>query len=336
VLPNTADVSLDPRIERAVVDHLGMADSIAWAYISKLAGGVDGDEIRSVAAEAVCEAGAKWISYCKVRGFSPWREDDPDQVEGHFGAYVTRIVRGRIYDWARHEDHVTRQNRARLKQLAALAADGEHRSVDELAAATGLSAEQIRAAQAADAVKPVSLEAHTALLGNDHSSFADDAAPGVESVAAANAMLAGMLAAFDALPPLQQVLVALTFHRELALEVAAKTVHLGTAEAREQLDRALVSIHQALLRTAEAEGTGPRRPAPAQPGGVRHVSSADRARVADSGTIPEGKRCSGCGRWLPASAFSWRNRQRGWRVPYCGECDRMRQRRYSARAAQAA
>ena len=115
---------------------MGMAQSIAWRHIRRLPPGADVDEILSVAMEGLCHAAAKWIDYCQARGFCPWSPDDPDRPEAHFGGYAVKTVHGRILDWCRHQDHVPRQVRGRLKQLAAAQETGA-RTEAELAAATG-------------------------------------------------------------------------------------------------------------------------------------------------------------------------------------------------------
>lgn len=46
------------------------------------------------------------------------------------------------------------------------------------------------------------------------------------------------------------------------------------------------------------------------------------------------KRCNGCDLVKPVTAFAWRVKDRGWRLPNCDPCDRARQKRgWVARAA---
>lgn len=78
----------------------------------------------------------------------------------------------------------------------------------------------------------------------------------VEGQAEMHQTLQAVTAAFDALPPLQRVLVAMTFHREIPLAEAAQAVHLERAEARRLLDEALVTTHAALLAALRARAPG--------------------------------------------------------------------------------
>ena len=78
----------------------------------------------------------------------------------------------------------------------------------------------------------------------------------------------------------------------------------------------MCEIHQALLRSVQDEGTAPRRPAPPLP--PVHIRSADTCHAAEAGARV--KRCADCGKSLPVEAFSFRDREKGYRVPYCPPC----------------
>ncbi len=184
---------------------------------------------------------AKWLDYCARNGFSPWDEDDPDRPEAHFGGYVSRRVNGMILDWCRHQDHVTRSTRIKAIQAAQ---DAGARTEDELAEVTGLPVGKIREAQAAEVARPVSLDDTAASADFGHQGLADDSADGdTESAAVVRQTLASFLAAFDSLPAVQHVLLALRFHQELDITVAAKAVHLEPAEAQRLADEAVCQIH---------------------------------------------------------------------------------------------
>ena len=255
-------MTLDARLQRAVLDYRGMAESVGWRHIRRLHG-AEADEILSIALEALVQAAAKWIPYCAARGFDPWSADDPGRPEAHFGGYAVKRVNGMILDWCRHQDHVTRSVRGRLKAIAA-ALEAGARTEAELAAATGLPAAQIREALAADAVKPVSLDDNSPSADFGHQGLADGSA-GTESAAVVRETLASFVATFDALPAVQQVLLAFVYHREVPLEVAGKELGMELAEAQRLHDEGVLAIHDTLLLAVQAEGTGPRRPAPPLP-----------------------------------------------------------------------
>jgi hypothetical protein len=129
-------------------------------------------------------------------------------------------------------------------------------------------------------------------------------------------MLAAVVAAFDRLDAETQVIVALRWHQELPLDVAAKQLGISVERARRLHDAGVREIHQAMLRQVQAEGIGPRQPAlPLPPVWVR---SGDCCRAGEAGGRV--KRCGDCGELLPVEAFSWRDRAKGYRVPYCPPC----------------
>ena len=76
----------------------------------------------------------------------------------------------------------------------------------------------------------------------------------------------------------------------------------------------------------EAHLRGELLPAPELP--PVHVTAADSCSAAELGELTMVKRCTGCGAVLPVTAFSWRNREKGWRMPMCPPCDGARFRRW--------
>ena len=202
--------------------------------------------------------------------------------------------------------------RGKIKAIEAAQETGG-RTEDELAAATGLPIGKIREAQAAEAARPSSMDDYL-----DHEAYgglADDGHEAdVEGQAEMHQTLQAVTAAFDALPPVQRVLVAMTFHREIPLAEAAQAVHPERAEARRLLDEALVTIHAALLAASRARAPGHAGRAPPQ---VVHVRTADTCRAADSAAVPDGKFCNRCGQDRPLGEFGWWNRPRRIRSPYC-------------------
>ena len=250
-----SSVALDERLQQVVTDHLHMARSCAWTWFQRLRPAADLDELHSITLEALCKAADAWIPYCEARGFNPWREDDPGRPDPHIEAYISHRMRGACLDWARGADHVTRNNRGRLKQIAA-AREAGARTDDELAAATGLTAKQVRDALAADGRKAVSLEgAEVPEQGPVSGTLADDSdGADVEGQAVMSATLAAVVAEFDALPPIQAVLLALVYHGEMPLEVAAKSCFLEEAEAQQLLGEAVDRVHQTLLRAVTVAG----------------------------------------------------------------------------------
>ena len=247
---------LDPRLQRAVADLLPLSESLAWAFFARVPV-ADPDELKSITAEALVQSAHRWVGpYCAAHGFNPWDEGDPSKPERHWSGFAIKRMKGALLDWARSQDRITRTQRRGVKAMDAAFDDGI-RGEEEQAAAAGLTVAKAREARAAAALTTVSLD--DTLVSLERGSLPDERAE-VESEVTVRETLAAAVAAFDALPAVPRVLLALVFHQELPLDVAAKSVHLEPAEARRQLEAAVCEIHSALLRSVQDEGAGPGRP----------------------------------------------------------------------------
>ena len=320
---------------RAVEDGVPLADSIAWSFFTKVPYG-ELDEFKSIAREALTRAASHWVSpYCESRGYNPWSEADPSKPEKHFsdgGGYAARVIKGALLDWARRQDHCTRSTRSKIKQIQAAQDDGA-KTEAELAAATGIPAEKIREVLAADAARPVSLDWHDDVNGEYAGAALADEGADVEAQAGLNDLTRVFLAAYDALDAETRVILALRYGElELDFTKIAELMFTSLERILKLHERGVLEVHAALVRSAETEGTGSRTRTPAF-----RIRSSDSCQAAELAAVIPGKRCNGeCGRVLPPEEFSWRSREKGYRVPYCPPCDRARQRaRHAARLARA-
>ncbi len=222
-------------------EYVGLARGQAWSYYRKSTGLMDIDTCMSAALLGLVEALNRFPAYCAENNFDPSRED-------YRKAYLLKRIRGSILDAARSADHMTRSARGKAKALRAAEDDGA-RGDDELAVATGIDLATVRRVQA-DALVPVSLDDQDVFSGAAYAGSAvADIGAGTESQAAVNDLLGAFLAAFDLLPPVQQVLLAFVFHQELDITVAAKAVYLEPAEARQQLEAAVCQLHREMLKS---------------------------------------------------------------------------------------
>lgn len=228
-----------------------MAETLAWKFFRRLPGGADVDELRSIAFEALVRAAGRWVDpYCSARGYYPWDERDPSRPEGHFGGYVAKTVNGALLDWARHQDHVSRSTRYKVKALRA-AQDGGARGEAEAAAMAGLTLEKAREVLGADAARPVSLDDHPDLNGAGYGGIADDG-PDVESQAGLRETLAGFMAAFGGLDPEVQVVLAMRYHREMEFGEVAEALRTSPERVIRLHDAGVCAIHSALLMAVSA------------------------------------------------------------------------------------
>lgn len=224
--------------------YVALARGQAWGYLrrSSLA---DIDAVLSAAMLGLCQALETWESYCERNSFDPSRED-------YRKAYLLKRINGSILDQARTDDHMTRSDRRKAKDLRAAEDDGA-RTDDERAAATGLSIREVRRVQAA-ALVTVSLDDQDALTGGAEyagSAVADHDAD-TESIAAVHGILASFLEAFGQLDAESRVVLALRYHAELEIEAIAEALRTSPERVAQLHDKGVLAVHAALLTAVSA------------------------------------------------------------------------------------
>jgi DNA-directed RNA polymerase specialized sigma subunit len=241
---------LDDRLRRLAERYRPLANAITRRYIQRFPVSVDYQEWMALGEYAMLIALARWEPYCERNHFTAFKEDG--EPEEHLTGFITRTVTGQLLDASRRQDHVSRSQRRRLKDLAA-AEDAGVRGEAELSAATGITPDQIRAARQADSLRVTSLDAELLAIGEvtGADSLPDgSAAADVESSVMLSTTLAAVVAEFDQLPAIQRVLLSLVYHQEMTVEAAAEATFLELAEAQRLLAAATDQIHQALLAAA--------------------------------------------------------------------------------------
>jgi RNA polymerase sigma factor (sigma-70 family) len=233
---------LDEAGHRMVIEHENLARSAAYGFWRK-APRADLDELRSIAYLGLVEAAERYPRYVEEHGYDP--------ADGRFVvAYLSRRVHGSILDWARAQDWLTRSQRTILKIIEDVARPGA--SDAELAQASGIAEEKVRAAQAAAASKPLSFGMLDGEAEWAPSSLPDPAAD-VESAAWVRAMLASVARTFAALATPQQCLVLRVYMHGQALAEAAEALGISKEEAGELHASAVLAVHDSMLAVA-AEG----------------------------------------------------------------------------------
>jgi len=190
--------------------YVELARSEAWGYFKRSAGRMDIDTCMSAAMFGLVNGCDTYPAYCQRNGF------DPANEAGRTG-YLRKRIRGSILDEARHNDHLARGARLKIKAVRAAEDDGI-RGEAALAAATGLSIGQVRQLQA-DAIPHFSLDQH----GEEVPEYSGPADPGAGTES----------------------------------QVAAKAVYLEPDEAGRQLEAAVCAVHRALLLAVSALDSGP-------------------------------------------------------------------------------
>lgn len=243
MIPDDSE-TLNPEIKRLVTEMLPQARSEAWKLYQGAPHALDLDDLTSLAYTGLMMAATRWPEYCRERSFSPGCGQvpctDPSACGTRFfAAYVLRRMRGSMLDAMRKADWVTRSMRTKAKALRDAEDLRPGQSEDELAAATGLSARQIRSTLAGVAGRPVSFDAEP------H----DVPDPGdTESQVMVSSVLGKVLQAMDVLDAETQVILALRYHR--GLELADIAAELRTTEQRvAELHLAgVLAVHDVMLR----------------------------------------------------------------------------------------
>jgi RNA polymerase sigma factor FliA len=236
---------LDDEGRALVEEYANVAEAAARSFWKRVPRSVDLDELRSVAFMGLVQAAERYPSYVIEHGYDPANRD-------FVLAYLSRRIHGSILDHARTQDWVTRAQRTRLKAIDAACPQGG--TTAELAAAAGLSEEQVLDAQAAKAAVPVSLD--TALpraageREEDWSGALADPADDLESAVAARSILAAALTAVRSLPEVAQVLLAMRYHHGHTLADIAEALGLDRQRALQLHTDAILRVHEEMLAAA--------------------------------------------------------------------------------------
>ena len=144
-----------------------------------------------------------------------------------------------MLDALRKNDWVTRSMRTKAKALRDAEDLRPGQSEDELAAATGLNARQIRSTLAGVAGRPVSIDAEP----HDVPDEAD-----TESQVMVSSVLGKVLAAMDRLDAETQVILALRYHQGLELDQIAAELSTSEQRVAELHLAGVLAVHDVMLR----------------------------------------------------------------------------------------
>lgn len=219
---------LTPEMQRVVEENVALAVSIAMSVYRQAPHAIELEEVKAQAMLGLVKAAARWHDYCDERGFSP------DDMQ-YFAAFAGRRIRGEIIDALRRKDYATRGARDKVKALIDAGLD-RGVSMTELAAATGMSEDEIRTVLAAVNRRPVSLEA------------AGDVAAGgsVESDHSTTALLEKMTRYIQTLPVISQVVISLHYYKGMELREIANELEITESRASQLHTSAVIEIRELL------------------------------------------------------------------------------------------
>jgi RNA polymerase sigma factor (sigma-70 family) len=231
---------LDDAGRALVEEYSTLAASIAWAYWRR-APRADVEELRAIALAALVQAADRFPDYQREHGY-------PLDDHRYLVAFLTRRMRGAILDHARAQDHVSRTQRRMLKALEDVAVPGAGPA--ELAEAAGLPEDEVRAALAAQAAKPVYLDDLPDSTDWPGGLNVPDPAADVEGVASVRAMLGAAARAFAGLPPVQQVVLVRVFMHGQDLGDVAGALGISRDRAGQLHEAAVITLHEGMLAVA--------------------------------------------------------------------------------------
>lgn len=231
------EFDLDGELDRLAEEVRPQARAEAWRAFQRAPHALELDELHAIALSGLAQARARWKTYCAQYGRDPHRTE-------YFVAYVLRRMRGAILDAMRSQDWVTRSARTRVKALREAGAEAGATEAD-LVAATGLTPAEIRDANTALAARPVSFDALSA-DGAPHD--VTDPAVDVEGAAVVQAVLTAAAAVIASLPETTRYLLVFRYYEGLSLAAAAELLGVEPSEARDSWERAVLAVHDAMLR----------------------------------------------------------------------------------------
>ena len=219
------------RVSELTAEIVPSARSEAYRVWQRAPHALEMDELEALALSGLAHAAARWPKYCAGKGF------DPTAFE-FFRAYCLRRMRGSMLDYLRAQDWVTRSARTKAK---ALREAGQDRGLTdaELARATGMGIDEVRATNAAVSARPVSIDAEPYDVAGQ-----DD----VEGQAVVSEVLAALSAVAGRLSePARTVLVLRYYHNMTVLELAPYA-GVSADEAARLHQGAILEIHKAMMR----------------------------------------------------------------------------------------
>jgi RNA polymerase sigma factor FliA len=226
---------MTPEIVALVGELIPRAEAIARRYRQKAPHALALDDLESIAYEGLMQAADQWPGYCARNGYQP----DGEGLK-FFQAYASRRMTGAILDHMRSLDWVPRSQRQAYKRMQE-AGDGLGVSEASLTAKTSLSADQIRAARAAVARRPVSLDD-----GDRDVPERRD----VNSQMQVAQILQAVASAGDKLTRPERVVLALRYYEGMSVAEIALALGCSRADVTAAHNSAVVAVRDAMLSAA--------------------------------------------------------------------------------------
>jgi RNA polymerase sigma factor FliA len=225
--------NLDLPIDQLMDQLIPQARAVAWKHWHTAPYVLEFDEMVSLAYKGLAEARNRWGAYCEKNSFDPGRTR-------YFAVYALRRMNGSILDYMRSQDWVSRNVRNNARMLRDAGQD-LGRTQAEMAAASGLTRQEVSETLAAMARRPVQFDPV------DHD-VRDDA--DTESRVVTGDLLDTAVAALEGQPMGVQFAVVLTFYCGLSIRQAAAVMGTDPPETAAMRQQGALAVHAALVRAA--------------------------------------------------------------------------------------
>lgn len=225
------EAAVRERITELVAAIIPQARAEAYKVWQRAPHALEMDELESLALFGLAAAGARWPAYCAEHGHDPTRFE-------YFTAYALRRMRGSMLDWLRSKDWMTRSGRTKAKALR-LAGQDRGLSDAELAAATGMTIEEVRETNAASSARPVSMDAEP------HEVSAPD---DVEGQAVVSEVLSAMNGVIARLGDPSRTILVLRYYHGMSVPELASVIGVTVDEAARLHQESILEIHSAMLK----------------------------------------------------------------------------------------
>lgn len=237
---------LNAEEKKLVRENVGLAQHLFWQYLGKFQKGIDfqldQDELLSQAYLGLIRAAMRYRTYGEEHGYS---KEVLDKGEG-FSYFARKSIIGQMIDSLRKIDHVHTLVRKDYKTLVSNGLGTKKITEEELSSLTGLPVERIKKVVRAVNSRPVSLnegadEENEYPLEDQISAFEN-----VESSATVVAVRTAFVEGWEALPPLQRIIVVLRYYSDLELPDISKELNITLPKIRAAHAEALIFLHEAM------------------------------------------------------------------------------------------
>lgn len=218
---------------------------------------LDDDEIFSAASWALVDAGLRYEPYCAENGY------DPTNLS-YFQAFLSRCIKGAMYDHVRSIDYVTRETRELSSAIRTLKAQNKTR--EEICKELSIADSRYSTALASVTAVPWSLNYEMqiqseGLHGHTLNSFVADiesswASPEVDNDLSGESLLSSFAQIVRSLTESQQLLLALKYYSGMEMANIALCLGISSVAVQKMHTEVIMTIQERMEAVCWKMGAG--------------------------------------------------------------------------------